>query len=202
MTENDTILRLLHITESPECYDDHDIDQALSENDFIWLSRIAGAFAMSRPSAVAAESAWEELVEVCQPSQRHQRWSIAAVIIGFVLLSGLTFAAIRLGLFHSTQELQAPPTTNIETIDIKKPTDLSSPEQEKTVVFENKPLEDVLLSIAKHHHANVSFRQEGIKSLRLYYEWDVEQPLDAVINDLNHFNSFHLTIEQENIIAE
>ena len=203
MTQNDKILQLLKMTEQPECYNDYDIEQALSDSDFTWLSRIAGAFAMAAPATLSAEAAWEELTTTLCPTRTpRRRWSVAAAIIGFVLLSGIAFAAFKMGIFHYAQEQEKTKTPDTEII---KPETASSPvtiSETEIVVFENEPLEQILQIMADRYHVTVYFRQKGTKSLRLYYEWDENQPLDAVINDLNHFNRFHLTVEQQNIIVE
>ena len=203
MTQNDDILQLLKMTECPERYDDRDIEQVMAGSDFVWLSRIAGAFAMAAPATMSAEAAWEKLTPPLRPvSSPRRRWSVAAAIIGFVLLSGIAFAAFKMGLFHPSSENEAAETPGTEIIESETvPTSVTN-EGAKTIIFENEPLEQILHTMADRYHVTVSFREEDIKSLRLYYEWDESQPLDAVVNDLNHFNRFQLTVEQQNIIVE
>jgi ferric-dicitrate binding protein FerR (iron transport regulator) len=73
---------------------------------------------------------------------------------------------------------------------------------EAAVEFDNIPLEQMLSEIASYYKAEVSFQNENARKLRFYFVWQRRQGLEQVVEDLNHFESLHLTLKDNQIIVE
>ena len=75
----------------------------------------------------------------------------------------------------------------------------SAPE---TIVFDNEPLETIISGIALHYGYEVLFRDVDSKSLRLYFRWNQELPVEEIVEKLNNFEQIHIAIEDKNIIID
>lgn len=62
------------------------------------------------------------------------------------------------------------------------------------IIFENRPLEEILDSIKIRHNVAAQFRSENAKAIRLYFRWNPDRPLPEIIGLLNNFRQF--SIEQ------
>lgn len=60
----------------------------------------------------------------------------------------------------------------------------------------------MLEEISRYYGMTVVFRNEGAKQLRFYYEWNSEDDLSKVVDELNHSQQMNLAVEDGKIIIE
>ena len=72
----------------------------------------------------------------------------------------------------------------------------------ETIVFDNEPLETIISGIALYYGCEVLFRDVDSKSLRLYFRWNQELPVEEIVERLNNFEQIHISIEDKNIIID
>ena len=187
MKKDEQIRMLLH----PENYTDEQLDQMLEEVHI---------------NVPDANEAWERFKNERQ-EMRHVKlplMKIAAIFVGVLMLSGITYAAIHFigGSSQKAQEPQTVITDNAQRPATEaQPTDNNSTEL-KTVVYEDTELATILNDIAKFYQVETVYKQEGTKHIRLYFTWDKQLKLDDIIDLFNKFERFQITQENQKLIVE
>ena len=127
-------------------------------------------------------------------SKRRMRWHrMAAAFIGFIVISGLAFAAAYFLQDHSGQIRENATETNHSTHHALIP----SP-----VHFSNARLDSILTVVARHEHRAVSYHSEAPRSLRFTITWDPDQPLADFLATVNEFEGLRLTDARDTIFVE
>ena len=135
------------------------------------------------------------------------RWlKIAAVFLGVLFVSGITFAAIHIVRMVNSQKPQTvqteqpgpakPPTTM--PVDTVK-TDTIAP---KIIRYDEATLQKILRDIGEYYRFSVELRNEEAKTLRLFFQWNQRQEASKVLEQLNMFERIHLVLNDSTIIAE
>ena len=187
MKKDEQIRMLLH----PEDYTDEQLDQMLEE---------------AHINVPDANEAWERFKNERQET-RHVKlplMKIAAIFVGVLMLSGITYAAIHFigGSSQKAQEPQTVITDNAQRPATEaQPTDNNSTEL-KTVVYEDTELATILNDIAKFYQVEPVYKKEDTKHIRLYFTWDKQLKLDDIIDLFNKFERFQITQENQKLIVE
>ena len=130
---------------------------------------------------------------------------IAASIIGGLLASGITFAAIHVVRNIITSKPQ--PSTTEQLSDIKTaaalPADTVKADTISTrpYVFNNVPLDSMLTTIAAAHGLGVEFENEATRQLRFHFVWKREDSLMRVVGKLNTFEAVNIGIEGKKMVV-
>lgn len=140
---------------------------------------------------------------------------IAAAAAIIIALFGFTYAAVRAGFFGVEKFLAPKETTHVEKKTTTKEQEtkieevLTEEEQVEEVpvkvephLYDNVPLEQMLNELSAYYHVDVEYRSEDVRSLRLYYQWEPEYPLDKVVEMLSHFETFNIHLEGNKLIVE
>ena len=128
---------------------------------------------------------------------------IAALFIGVLMLSGITYAAVH--IISSSQETQRPKT---EAIVNTKPQKASYEQAEqdstlqKSIVYEDAELVTILDDIATYYEVEPVYKKETSKHIRFYFTWDKKQDLDTIIDTFNKFERIHITRYDKILIIE
>ena len=128
---------------------------------------------------------------------------IAALFIGVLMLSGITYAAVH--IISSSQETQGPKT---EAIVNTKPQKASYEQAEqdstlqKSIVYEDAELVTILDDIATYYEVEPVYKKETSKHIRFYFTWDKKQSLDTIIDTFNKFERIHITRYDKILIIE
>lgn len=131
-----------------------------------------------------------------------------AAIIAIAIVSISAVAAI-VGISISYLNPKSPDsdTTPLEkeiyvvenqTDSIKK-IPASEPTPVEIVIFDNEPLDLIMAQIGDYYRYKIEFKDDSIKSLRLYYRWKQEESIEEVVESLNNFEQIHLVIEDKTI---
>jgi hypothetical protein len=181
------IEKLLRMMERPQDYTDEELQQLMDDPDMQACYELM----------VKAEEGFAQRKTKCSKGVR--LWKIAAMFIGIILLSGLTYAAVQFSrqttddVKSQTQEMQAAETR-------QQPTEVTPQDSIRT--FVNAELQQILGELADYYHVDVDYRNEQARHLRLYTKWNTTAPLSQMIERLNQFEKVSIRQTDNQIIAE
>ena len=195
-----------------------EVDSALLQQNLNTLASISHSpdDALSSNSSPNIDEEWEKL------SQEHQlqeeathpitSWrKLAASIAGFVLISGIAFAAIHTYIKRSQEPIQVIADTHPEVIksdsvkQVSEKDSLTHPKPEKPAIhktFENVDFEQMLSEIASYYDLQVQFENNEDKTLRLYYEWNSHSNIENIVKELNQFENVNIELQQNELIVK
>ena len=136
---------------------------------------------------------------------------LAASIAGFVLISGIAFAAIHTFIKRSQEPTQVTADTHPETMksdsvkQVAAKDSLPQPKPEKPAIhktFENVAFEQMLSEIASYYDLQVKFENNEDKTLRLYYEWNSHSSIENIVKELNQFENVNIELQQNELIVK
>lgn len=136
---------------------------------------------------------------------------LAASIAGFVLISGIAFAAIHTYIKRSQEPTQVTADTHPEVIksdsakQVAAKDSLTHPKPEKPFIhktFENVAFEKMLSEIASYYDLQVKFENNEDKTLRLYYEWNSHSSIENIVKELNQFENVNIELQQNELIVK
>ena len=150
-----------------------------------------------------------QLQEVSHPITSWRK--LAASIAGFVLISGIAFAAIHTYIKRSQEPTQVTADTHPEVIKsdsvklVAGKDSLTHPKPEKPIIhktFENVAFEKMLSEIASYYDLQVKFENNEDKTLRLYYEWNSHSSIENIVKELNQFENVNIELQQNELIVK
>ena len=136
---------------------------------------------------------------------------LAASIAGFVLISGIAFAAIHTFIKRSQEPTQVTADTHQETMksdsvkQVAEKDSLAHPKPEKPAIhktFENVAFEKMISEIASYYDLQVKFENSEDKTLRLYYEWNSHSSIENIVKELNQFENVNIELQQNELIVK
>lgn len=203
MTPNTELL--LRMMEHPEQYSTAEWQTILSDREcselYTMMTKLQSASCYKQAEQIVDD---ETIAKEWQRLKTKRKYSFlpraAAIITGLFLLSGLAVAIIvwqqhNLYISPQTQENDTTiqPAQNIQTAEVG--TD--------TILFDNTTLEDVLSRLANYYGIRqVEYRADNLPALRLYYQWTSATTKEEWIDQLNHFETFHLHLHENTLIVE
>ena len=136
---------------------------------------------------------------------------LAASIAGFVLISGIAFAAIHTYIKRSQEPTLVTADTHPEVIKsdsvklVAAKDSLTHPKPEKPAIhktFENVAFEQMISEIAAYYDLQVKFENNEDKTLRLYYEWNSHSSIEDIVKELNQFENVNIELQQNELIVK
>ena len=192
MESNDNLEQLLRQMYAQESHHDEDIDTS-DIIDEEWTKFEAEHFKDGRNSN-------SSILQFFNSAKK-----IAALFIGVLILSGITYAAIHM-ISSNPQSEQVDQTV---AVDKAQPSTLNTQQSASAdstiiqpVVFENAELGRILQEIASFYQCEVVYKKEKTKRVRLFFTWDKKQSLDQVVETFNKFERFHIAKENQKLIVE
>ena len=179
-TREERIRMLLH----PERYTDEQLAQMLDE---------------TKIPVPNTEKEWQRQ----RPARQRPLMRWAAIIIGVLMLSGITYAAM-----HIVSNIESKPKVAITNRkpDVKKVKKTygieAAPTKQEAVIYNNVELQQIMQYIADAYGVKVEFKNEAARTLRFYLQWEADDTLQEIIDKINHFEKVHLTLHEETIIIE
>ena len=199
MKTNDHNKRLYRdMQEEPDKYSDQEIEAMMDDLDQV-------------PDV---DEAWQQFTRQHIPSIRpmHTWRKVAAILIGILTLSGITFAAVHIvsQSQHEEQPMAAvekPRSTIIESQALPPDTIVKT----GPVVFDNVTLDSIANDIATYYHLDMDLQNERLRvgatagmqanQLRFYFVWNQEDSLQEVIEKLNMFEQVNLAVEDGKLMV-
>ena len=182
------IEELLKMIERPQDYSDEELEQLMSNPDMRAYYELM----------VKAEEGFAQRKTKRNTGVR--LWKIAAMFIGIILLSGITFAAVHI-MRSQESGYRSQETVAVTNSQLSIPN--SQPSESDTIrTFENAELQQILGELADHYHLEVDYRNEQARHIRLYTKWNTSAPLSQMVERLNNFEKVSIRQAKNQIIAE
>ena len=223
----DKFEKILDIIDHQEKYSDEEIREILQDEECrkLYQTMVEVDSALESPSPIInVDEEWEKF------SQEHQlqeeathpivqkeshpitSWrKLAASIAGFVLISGIAFAAIHTYIKRSQEPTQVTSDTHPEVMksdsakQVAATDSLTHPKPEKPAIhktFENVAFEQMISEIASYYDLQVKFENNEDKTLRLYYEWNSHSSIENIVKELNQFENVNIELQQNELIVK
>lgn len=224
----DKFEKILNIIDHQEKYSDEEIREILQDEECrkLYQTMMEVDSALESPSPIInVDEEWEKF---CQKHQLQEEatqnaaqeaashpitsWrKLAASIAGFVLISGIAFAAIHTYIKRSQEPTQVTADTHPEVINsdsakqVAAKDSLTHPKPEKPAIhktFENVAFEQMISEIASYYDLQVKFENNEDKTLRLYYEWNSHSSIENIVKELNQFENVNIELQQNELIVK
>ena len=215
----DKFEKILDIIDHQEKYSDEKIREILQDEECrkLYQTMVEVDSALENPSPIInVDEEWEKF------SQKHQlqeeathpitSWrKLAESIAGFVLISGIAFAAIHTYIKRCQETTQVTADTHPEVIksdsakQVTAKDSLTHPKPEKPAIhktFENVAFEQMISEIASYYDLQVKFENNEDKTLRLYYEWNSHSSIEDIVKELNQFENVNIELQQNELIVK
>lgn len=224
----DKFEKILDIIDHQEKYSDEEIREILQDEECrkLYQTMMEVDSALENPSPIInVDEEWEKFSQehqlqeeatqnAAQEAASHPITSwrkLAASIAGFVLISGIAFAAIHTYIKRSQEPTQVTVDTHPEVIksdsakQVAAKDSLTHPKPEKPAIhktFENVAFEQMISEIASYYDLQVKFENNEDKTLRLYYEWDSHSSIENIVKELNQFENVNIELQQNELIVK
>ena len=224
----DKFEKILDIIDHQEKYSDEEIREILQDEEcrklYQTMMEVDSALENSSP-IINIDEEWEKFSQehhlqeeatqnAAQKAASHPITSwrkLAASIAGFVLISGIAFAAIHTFIKRNQEPTQVTADAHQETMKsdsvklVAEKDSLTQPKPEKPAIhktFENVAFEKMISEIASYYDLQVKFENSEDKTLRLYYEWDSHSSIENIIKELNQFENVNIELQQNELIVK
>ncbi len=224
----DKFEKILDIIDHQEKYSDEEIREILQDEECrkLYQTMMEVDSALENPSPIInVDEEWEKFSQehqlqeeatqnAAQEAASHPITSwrkLAASIAGFVLISGIAFAAIHTYIKRSQEPTQVTADTHPEVINsdsakqVAAKDSLIHPKPEKPAIhktFENVAFEQMISEIASYYDLQVKFENNEDKTLRLYYEWNSHSSIENIVKELNQFENVNIELQQNELIVK
>ena len=224
----DKFEKILDIIDHQEKYSDEEIREILQDEECrkLYQTMVEVDSALESPSPIInVDEEWEKFSQehhlqeeatqnAAQKAASHPITSwrkLAASIAGFVLISGIAFAAIHTYIKRSQEPTQVTADTHPEVIksdsakQVAVKDSLTHPKPEKPAIhktFENVAFEKMISEIASYYDLQVKFENNEDKTLRLYYEWNSHSSIENIVKELNQFENVNIELQQNELIVK
>ena len=224
----DKFEKILDIIDHQEKYSDEEIREILQDEECrkLYQTMMEVDSALENPSPIInVDEEWEKFSQehqlqeeatqnAAQEAASHPITSwrkLAASIAGFVLISGIAFAAIHTYIKRSQETTQVTADTHPEVIksdsakQVAAKDSLTHPKPEKPTIhktFENVAFEQMISEIASYYDLQVKFENNEDKTLRLYYEWNSHSSIENIVKELNQFENVNIELQQNELIVK
>ena len=224
----DKFEKILDIIDHQEKYSDEEIREILQDEECrkLYQTMVEVDSALENPSPIInVDEEWEKFSQehqlqeeatqnAAQEAASHPITSwrkLAASIAGFVLISGIAFAAIHTYIKRSQETTQVTADTHPEVIksdsakQVARKDSLTHPKPEKPAIhktFENVAFEQMISEIASYYDLQVKFENNEDKTLRLYYEWNSHSNIENIVKELNQFENVNIELQQNELIVK
>lgn len=135
--------------------------------------------------------------------KKHFLW-ITATFICILLVSGIAFAAIHFirSSRNDVEEEQKSPTHEVQTVNQQQPAEEESNTPPRTIIFEDAELQQIIDSLTIYYKVKPAYRHEEARHIRLYYEWDQRNSIEAIAREISHFERISISMKGDSIIIE
>ena len=186
METNEKLMTLLRLMDEPEAMTDEQLEELLADdevrNAYNLMADCKKLYQKPQPVKVK----WLQL---------GQRFRIAAVFLGAVLLCGLAWAVIP--------HIISSHTDSPQSAQVSTPLPHSEGQGAgSSVRFDDVRLDSILTVVSAHYGKAVSFRDEEAKGMKFIMTWDPDRPLSDFIDGLNLFDGLSLTLQRDTIFVE
>lgn len=200
--KEDKLALVLDATEHPERYTDEQLEELFRDEECAAYYRLmceaASAFAETHTeSEDDLDAEWQRIAD------RHQGRMIlrkvAAVIIAVLVMSGISYAAVRL---LQNRHQPAPESIPMAVQTLEGDDRVPSETGDSVHTFQNAELQDILTAVSAHYRLQTEYRSGEARHLRFYIKWNKAESVDSMLQRLNKFEKVNLTRSGDQIVVE
>lgn len=216
------LMRLLEMQEHPERYTEEEIRQLMADEEcrklYEQMVRATDAIysekvIVNSEEFAAAQDAGTDSLETQATAEakspiftlRYSLRKLAAVFIGLLILSGITYAAIHYVRSSKGYVDSLPQDTTVVASVPQSAANTSLVAQDsiqlKPVVFEDAELATILKEVATFYQYEVVYQHEASKHIRLYFTWNKKDKIEDIVETFNKFERIHITEENRKLIV-
>ena len=206
---------LLQMMQQPQDYTADEWQEILADDEcrelYTLMSKTQSAIDVARNDKEVTDdiidSEWQRLMK----EQTHTSFftlhssflKFAAMFIGVLMLSGIAIAAIHIVRQHQQAEQKKEVTadSNSRLSNSNSQLEVADSIALQPVVYENIPLEKIIPEIAGHYNVAVSFQNDSVRQIRLFYQWKPEYTIEKVVEMLNNFEALQLQLERDTLFV-
>lgn len=201
--QTDKLTQVLDAIEHPDRYSDEQLQKLLSDEECAEYYRLmcdaTSAYASTHEESEAEiEAEWQRFTARHTPQISIWR-KVAAVFIGFLLVSGLSLAAIT--YIKSSDKKEVTPSNTQTTTPFQQSITPATAKAD-TITFENAELQEILTELANHYGLRTEYRKEEARHTRLYIKWNKAEDAQVMIERLNRFEKVNIKLDKDLMIAE
>ena len=208
----DKFEKILDMIDHQEKYTDDEIREMLRDEEcrklYQTMQEVDSALLKHQATEADVDEAWGKFSDEHRPFSWRK---IAASVAGFILVSGIAFAAIHTYIRKSQEPMliaenaeQGAVGDSLKNDTAKVATPLAAKVEKPAIhkTFENVAFSQMMAEIAAYYDLQVKFESDEAKSLRLYYEWDSHTNIEDVIKELNQFENVDIALQGNEIIVK
>lgn len=192
-TPDEKTKMFLDMQEHPEKYSDWQIEAMMEELD-------------QMPDVEKEWNKFEQKQKLTIMLSSRRWMKVAATFIGMFLVSSIALAAIH--IIQQISDKREPKTTNQDVYNPQKRQQIISADTIKPDttaaelrIFENVPLDSMLIEIADFYHVGIEFQDDEKCQLRFHFIWKRNEGIDRVVERLNNFEVLNITQEPDKLIV-
>jgi len=209
MEQSENTVRLLEMLDNPGKFSDSEIREAVDGDHELYSRLVEIKRAQNTTKDVDVDDAWKRLEQekLNTPKTLTFRKSIflrvAAVLVAALLMGGLSYAAIKHFVINENSDIEQVATEEKPSSEPIANTKIDDSQiVTEPIVFDNVQLSEILETIAKHYGFEVVFSNKSAKKIRLYLQWNPQEPVENVIEKLNMFERFNVKRDGQKIVVE
>lgn len=198
----DKLAKVLDATEHPEQYTDEQLEELFRDEECAAYYRLmceaSSAYVETHTESEAdIDAEWQRIVN--RHKGRMILRKVAAVIIAVIVMSGISYAAVRL-----IQNRYQPMPESIPTVSQTAENHVGPMEEaaDSLYTFQNAELQDILTAVSAHYQLRTEYRSGEARHIRLYIKWNKAESVDSMLQRLNKFEKVNLTLSSDYIIVE
>ena len=199
--KEDKLAKVLDATEHPEQFTDEQLEELLRDEECAAYYRLmceaSSAFAETHTeSEEEIEAEWQRIAN--RHKSRLVLRKVAAIIVAVIVMSGISYAAVRL-IQNSHQPVSESVPTAMQTAE-----DQTAPmtaADDSLHIFQNAELQDILTAVSAHYQLQTEYRSGEARHVRFYIKWNKAESVDSMLQRLNRFEKVNLTLSGNQIIV-
>lgn len=200
--KEDKLAKVLDATEHPEQFTDEQLEELLRDEECAAYYRLmceaSSAFAETHTeSEEEIEAEWQRIAN--RHKSRLVLRKVAAVIVAVIVMSGISYAAVRLMQSHHQP---VPESVQTATQAAENQTAPITETGDSLHTFRNAELQDILAAVSAHYQLQTEYRSGEARHVRLYIKWNKAECVDSMLQRLNKFEKVSLTRSGDHILVE
>ena len=132
-------------------------------------------------------------------------YKVAALFAGVILLSGIAFAAIHIWSLTSNPSPKGEGNSYTQVSDTTRhssPLPLEGSGEAAPVRYDEATLEQILTDMSDYYGLTLNWKNEEVKTLRLFYIWNTQQSAVEAIKSMNSFERIRLELSDSILTAD
>lgn len=210
MDKEEKLMRMLDMLDNPGGYTDRQLEEMLGDEDcrsyYDMMVTMRNACCRVDVSDTTVDREWDKLERRC--CGRHRRGgmrNVAAAIAVTVAVSGIAYAAMRLGTYAGKTECREEASLSKRAVAKDSGTSapyVAVPVRAELRTYDNVELDSILRDVAAGYGLEVSYKNEDVRHLRLFFQWNTRDSAAQVAESLGSFERVSVRLQDNRLTVE